>query len=437
MPQSNYMPVKGCWAVQSEDRLLVVGTTPDYIEWIRRICPQRALFITDPAARSKTREPLPEPHEEVLCELVDYEDVQKAVKCHLKHWGMRVNGIACFDCESMALAALLAQDFSASFVSLSAVNNCRDKLISKIIWQQNGIESPRITPVRKVEDAIDFLSDIENDCVLKPLSGSGSELVFRCRTENECHRAFDLIQDGLQQRKHHRLYRGVSGDSPQIIVEEFVDGQEYSCDFLMEEESATLIRLARKIPSFCGPFGTTMGYVLDDILPQGFDLQRFCRYLARAAGALGIKRSICMADFMMPNGKIIFLEMAPRPGGDCLPSLIRHALQLDILALTLDTAQNRPLRIGPFRPSRPFVGLRIHARQSGIFKRINRAPMEGNPQIKEIQMMRHPGDIIRMPPEDYDSFLLGNIIFTPENGMDLMSECRRILDSFTVEIESS
>jgi biotin carboxylase len=430
------MPERGSWAVQYENRLLVVGTTPDYIEWIRRTCPQRALFITDPSVRSSAREPAPATHEEVLCELADIEDVRKALTRHLEHWDIRVNGVACFDCESMTLAALLAQDFSASFVSSSAVNNCRDKFVSKTLWQQNGIGCPRTAPVRTVENATDFLSTIGNDCVLKPLSGSGSELVFHCKTEKECRRAFTLIQDGLQERKNHRLYQGVSGDSPQIIVEAFVDGPEFSCDFLMDDEVATLIRLARKIPSSFGPFGTTMGYVLDDTLPQGFDLQIFCRYLARAAGALGIKRSICMADFKVRNSEIILLELTPRPGGDCLPALIRHALHLDIIALTLDAAQKRPLRIGSFRPSQPFVGLRIHARQGGIFKRINQAALEGNPRIKEIHVVRHPGDIIRMPPEDYDSFVLGNIIFTPEDSMDPKSECRRLLDMITVEIES-
>jgi len=42
-----------------------------------------------------------------------------------------------------------------------------------------------------------------------------------------------------------------------------------------------------------------------------------------------------------------------------------------------------------------------------------------------------------MPPEDYESFLLGNIIFIPENKMDRRNECRRLLDSLTVEIEST
>lgn len=423
--------------MRSETRVIVVGTTPDYIDWIRRTCPERALFITDPIARSNAREPVPAPHEEVQCQLADGEHVRTAVVRHLKRWGIRVNGVACFDCESMALAALLAQDFSADFPSSSAVNNCRDKLISKILWQQNGILSPRIAPVRHVEDATAFFSALGGDCVLKPLSGSGSELVFLCRTEQECRRAFTVIQDGLQQRKNHRLYKGVSGDSPPIIAEAFVDAPEFSCDFFLDDDVVTLIRLARKIPSSDGPFGTTMGYELVDALPQEIDLGRFCGYLAQGAGALGIKRSICMVDFMVDNGKIVFLEIAPRPGGDCLPALIRSALQLDILALTLDVAQKRPLRIGPFRPSQPVVGLRIHACQGGIFRRINWAAIQGNPRIKEINVVRHAGDIVRMPPEDYESFILGNIIFIPEYGTDLRNECRRLLDSLAVEIEST
>lgn len=423
--------------MQSENRLLVVGTTSDYIDWIRQTFPQRALFITDPTVRSNAKEPAPAPHEEVQCELSDNELVRKTLAHHLQQWGMGVNGVACFDCESMALAALLAQDFNATFPSLSAVNNCRNKLISKILWQQNGIRCPRIAPVRHVEDAIDFFSTLGKDCVLKPLSGSGSELVFHCKTETECRSAFTVIQNSLQQRKNNRLYQVVPGESSPIITEEFIDGPEFSCDFIMDEEKITLLRLARKIPLPFEPFGITMGYVLVDSLPHEIDLQIFRRYLARGAAALGIHRSICMADFLVRNNEIILLEMAPRPGGDCLPALIRSALQLDILALTLDVAQKLPLHVGSFRPPRPFVGLRIHARHGGIFRRIDGEPLKGNPRIKEINVVRRPGDIIRMPPEDYDSFVLGHIIFTCENGMDLMNECLRILDILTVEIESS
>ena len=422
--------------MRSENRLLVVGTTSDYIDWIRRIYPQEAIFITDPFIRSNAIDPAPAIHEEILCELSDHGHVRKSVARHLERWRVRVDGVACFDCESMALAALLAQEFSTAFVSLSAVNNCRDKLVSKVLWQQNGIGCPRIAPVRNVEDAIDFLSTLAGDCVLKPLSGSGSELIFLCGDEKECRRAFSVIQDGLRQRKNHRLYNVISKDSPSIIVEEFVDDPEYSCDFFMDEEAVKLIRLAKKIPSSFGPFGTTMGYMLVDALPHGIDLQMFCRYLARAAGILGIKRSICMADFMVRGDEIILLEMAPRPGGDCLPALIRNALQMDILAMTLDAARNRPLHIGSFRPPQPFVGLRIHARQGGIFRRIDSAFAEGNPRIKEIHVLKHPGDTIRMPPEDYDSFVLGNIIFTPEDTTDPAGECHRLLDMLTVEIES-
>ncbi len=436
MPPPGSRSKRGCWAVRSENRLLVVGTTSDYIDWIRRACPQRALFITDPGIRSKAREPDPAPDEEVLCELDDNARALEAVKRHLDYWGIRVDGIACFDCESMALAALLARDFSAAFVSLSAVNNYRNKLVSKELWQKTHIDCPIAAPVCNVEDAIDFLSTLKRGCVLKPLSGSGSELVFHCKDEKECRLAFSIIQDGLRQRKDHRLYKGVSNDSPPIMVEEFVGGSEFSCDFFIDGEAMTLIRLTKKISSSFGPFGTTMGYVLVDALPNGIDIDIFRRHLARAAGALGIKKSICMADFIVRGRDIILLEMATRPGGDCLPALIRNALQLDIIALTLDVAQNRPLCIGSFRPPQPFVGLRIHAKHGGTFGRIDCGLLKKDARIKEIHVLRHPGDIIRMPPEDYDSFVLGNIIFTPKNTTDPSGDCRRLLDMLTVEITS-
>ena len=78
-------------------RVLVVGTTPDYIDWIRRCNPERALFLTDPGQRQRTDQPQPEPHEEILANLTDGRQVRQAVRQHLLHHRMRINAVACFD----------------------------------------------------------------------------------------------------------------------------------------------------------------------------------------------------------------------------------------------------------------------------------------------------------------------------------------------------
>ena len=417
-----------------KERLLVVGTTSDYIDWIRRTCPERALFITAQDVRGRAREASPAAHEELLCDLAAGEAVVGSLAAHLRQWDLAVNGVACFDCESMPLAARLAQIYAVPYPSPEVVGNCRDKLAAKRIWQQHNIRCPQVTPVRQAEDAVAFQAALGQAIVLKPPSGSGSELVFCCRTADECRRAFGVIHSELPRRRENRLFQGLPPGAAPVIAEEFVAAPEFSCDFLLQEQKVRLLRLARKVPAPNSPFGTIMGYELIDRLPGDIDTAEFGRQLARSAAALGIVRGICMVDFMLLPEGLVWLEMTPRPGGDCLPHLIRQALGLDILGLTLDLAQNRPLRLGSLRPLRKLVGLRIHARRGGVFQGIDWSGLAGDPQVVEFAAVRRPGDLIRMPPADYDSFMLGHIIFEPSNGVPLADECARWLERVGVEI---
>ena len=417
-------------------RVLVVGTTPDYIEWIRRACPGRSVFITEEKLRRAASEPVPGPEEEIRCDLTDLDRLRQALAGHMRRWHLTINGVACFDCESLAPAAHLARELGLAFPAPAAIANCRDKLLSKILWRKTGLSAPRVAPVSRVEEVLSFFQNSAGGCVLKPVSGSGSELVFCCRTEAECRRSFALLREGLQQRTENRLYQDKAVASGPMIVEEYIDATEFSCDFLLENGRAAVIRLAGKIRApKAMAFGTTMGYVLLAELP-GIDLSTLAQTLAKAAMALGLVRAVCMADFMIRQGEIVFLEITPRPGGDCLPALIRQALGLDTILLTLDLAQGRSWSLESLPPPRPMVGLRLHARQEGRLKKINWAAVEKDPRVKEICRLRRPGETIRLPPADYTSFLLGNIIFTPDRPETVMDECLQMIDRLTVEMDA-
>jgi biotin carboxylase len=420
--------------VSPDRRVLVVGTTPDYIDWIRRARPNHCVFVTDQEVRRKAREPAPGPDEEVLCDLTDMTRLRQAVTAHLRQWNLAIDGVACFDCESLGPAALLAGDLSLPFPSPEAVSNCRDKFASKKIWLENGLGAPRVAAAGTEAEAVAFFRQTGNACVLKPVSGSGSELVFCCRSEADCLRSYAVIEDGLGRRSGNRLYRDPAVRSAPVIVEEFIEAPEFSCDFLLENGRARLIRLSKKLPSCAtAAFGTTMGYVLIDALP-GIDRPALCRDLARGAMALGLSRAICMTDFMVRDGRIILLEITPRPGGDCLPALIRHALGLDMLTLNLDLARDRLPDLESLPPPRPMAGLRVHAGRGGVLQQIDWNAVAGDPRIKEISPLRRPGDIIRVPPDDYESFLLGSIVFAPESSETAMEESRQILNRLNVEI---
>ena len=227
--------------MRSNKRVLVVGTTPDYIDWIRNSSPGEALFLTDPLVRGGAQEPCPAPAEEILCNLSNDDQVRQSLQHHLHIYGLQLDGVACFDCESMELAAVLAREYTLSYPSVRAVKNCRDKYLAKLLWQKQNLHTPRVKQLESAIEAAEFFRELGNACVLKPLSGSGSELIFCCKDARSCEKCFRDIQQGLQQRRGNRLYNSFFLDEPVILAEALVDGDEYSCDFLLENGAAIKI----------------------------------------------------------------------------------------------------------------------------------------------------------------------------------------------------
>ncbi|WP_372679595.1 acetyl-CoA carboxylase biotin carboxylase subunit family protein, partial [Desulfosarcina sp.] len=302
----------------ADRRVLVVGTTADYIEWIRTCRPGQALFLTDPSVRREADQPAPLPDEELLCDLADEPRVLETLAGHLDRWRLGLSGVTCYDCESMALAARLADAYALSYPSVQAINNCRDKHRSKILWRVHHLDTPDVRRIGSAGEAVEFFRDIGGPCVLKPLSGSGSELIFRCDSEADCKRHHRRIVQGLEKRRSHRLYQPFCATGVDILAEAYVGGEEYSCDFILEDDRVTLIRLARKVLFSQDPFGTAKAYVLPDVWPEAIDAGKLEWTLFRSAKALGIQRAVCMLDFILHHGRMVLLEMAPRPGGDCL-----------------------------------------------------------------------------------------------------------------------
>ena len=423
-------------------KVLVVGTTSDYIDWIRQARPGAALFLTDPDIRKKAKEPCPGNREEIRCPIKDIKAVQEALANHLKAFDIELAGIACFDCESMETAAVLAARWALPYPELTAVKNCRDKYLCKQLWQGHQIPCPQTLPVTDKAELMAFLETAPQGLVLKPFCGSGSELVFKCRTRRECSDAFDIITTGLKQRSANPLFRATDAGDFQMLAEEWIPGPEFSCDFLLENGKAVILRKTRKIKMDNRPFGTISGYALCTHTSRGADQDRaftpdshdsLADLFSRAAKALGIHTGICMVDFIMKGNTPVLIEMTPRPGGDCLPFLLREAGNLDMLGLTIDAAAGTPWKHEKLVPYTPLVAYRIHARKGGVLKRINTDALAEDKRVKKIHLIHAAGHMVTMPPMDYDSWLLGHMILEPDRTTYLETEC--LLLSKRIDIE--
>ncbi len=416
-------------------KILVTGTTSDYIQWIKLSCPARALFITQPDIRQNADEETPGEDEEILVPLSDKDLVLDSLLMHLKKWGQALDGIFCFDCESMELASFIARSLNLDYPSLTAIQNARDKYNSKQFWHHHQVGCPRISPINSVSEVVEFFNTMPTGCVLKPFIGSGSELVFRCISESDCHTAFETIKNGLQDRTENPLFKKPVSNSHLMLAEEHIEGPEYSCDFIVENDSVHVIRMAKKIKTPLKPFGTIQGYILPCALPYSITESQLHETLLKGATALGIKRGLCMVDFIISNGKMMLIEMTPRPGGDCLPHMLKVCAGLDMLKISLDFAGKVPMTLPDIRNLFPCVAIRIHAEEEGILKRIDCSRLEKDKRVKSIHLTKKPGHIIKLPPTDYDSWLLGHVIITPSDKDSPESEALSMLKKIKILID--
>ena len=425
----------------SNRRVLVVGTTSDYIHSLGQRFPGRALFLTDRGERAKAAEPQPDEGTEVLCDLTEPQGTSAALREHLRRWGITPTGIACFDDESMALAASLAVELSLPYVPAETVAACRSKFLCKQIWQRAGLPCPEVELIRSAADALRFLRRIRRPVVLKPVTGSGSELTFLCVTQEECAAAFEALESGLAEHPDVRMYAPQVWSQGQVdprqvfAIEEFIQGSEYSCDFILDGDRLQILRVASKTAAPEQSFGTTLAYLVPADLPPGLEPVRFREQLREAARALGARTALCMLDFVVRGDEAVMLEMAPRPGGDCLPPLLLKSCGLDMLGVALDFAEERPTPVPAASQWRRLVGLRLFAARAGVVSGIDARALLEDRRVLECHLKRGRGHRIELPPRDYESRLLGYAIFEPTRPDDLQGECIELAARLKLDME--
>jgi len=414
-------------------RVLVVGTTADYIEHLHAARSGRGLFLTDAAHRASATEPAPDAASEVLADLSDHCASTAAVDAHLTRHDLLLSGIACYDCESLPLAAELARHFGLRFASSKAVAACRSKYESKLLWREADVACPAVALARDLEDVTAFRARTGHTTVLKPLCGSGSELVFCCRTEDECAEALLALQKGLATHPNDRMYPagdGVVDPRRTFVAEQYVPGTEMSCDFVIEDGEVWIWRVAQKVRASQAPFGTTVGYEV-----PASTSRRLAGYLAEAAGALGLDQGVAMADFITSGKRPVFLEMAPRIGGDCLPDVIRASSGLDTLTAAFDLAAGEAPAIPRLRSWSRCVGVRFFAPGAGRIARLDASAVLADRAVLSCVLKRRVGDRVQVPPADYDSWILGHAVVRLERRDDAERTCLRIASLLQVEVE--
>lgn len=194
---------------------------------------------------------------------------------------------------------------------------------------------------RKVADTPpeDVLSGMRYPMIVKPTDRSGSRGIFKVADYGELRRA---VPQSTESSFEHSA-----------IIEEFIAGDEYSCESISFAGRHQLLAMTKKFTTGAPHFIET-GHREPADIPSRL-LPEVEQSILRALDALHVEYGASHAEFMLtPEGEVRIVEIGARMGGDCIGSdLVFLSTGMDYTAMVIDTACGLAPDLTPKRTPSP------------------------------------------------------------------------------------
>jgi biotin carboxylase len=232
----------------------------------------------------------------------------------------RTAGIVALDDFHLIPASELAARFGLPHPNIIGLQRARFKDMTRERLREFGERRPRFVVFTDSNELHD--SPVGYPCVIKPTDGTGSVGVQICWNQAELKEALPLL------RERWKTVRGYSL-SARWLLEEYVEGPEYSAELMWNNGSWHLLGITRKILSDL-PYAVEVGHVFPATLPN--ELYTLVQERAIAwLEAIELDFGAAHIEFRICDGEPILMEINPRLGGDMLPELIRLACNFNEL----------------------------------------------------------------------------------------------------------
>ena len=188
--------------------------------------------------------------------------------------------------------------------SLETENIATNKYLMRCAMHDGGVDGPRFTLVEEEFDK-NVLAEFEYPLIIKPVDLSSSRGVMKINTPDDLDEAIEYAM-GWSKTK-------------QCILEEFIEGQEYSGESIAYNGEYKLLVVTEKSTTGAPHFVETGHKQPADLSPEM--LKKVEETLYKAFASMGIKYGAVHPEFRITKeGRICFMEIGARMGGDCIGS---------------------------------------------------------------------------------------------------------------------
>ena len=204
--------------------------------------------------------------------------------------------------KPLVMMARIAENYHFPFFSLKTAQWSTDKFQMKQRFIEGSIPCAKGRLVKSVEEIADF----EYPVIIKPRDNSGSRGVKLCRSKEE------LTTSMSEALEVSHL--------DTVLVEEFIEGPEYSIESLHYDGKSEVIQFTeKKTTEF--PYNVELGHIQPANISEE-NKQKICDIVVKIGKALNFENCPSHTELKINERGIFVIETSPRLGGDYITSTL-------------------------------------------------------------------------------------------------------------------
>lgn len=216
----------------------------------------------------------------------------------------------------------------------SISKQCTNKYEMRQTMLKHAVKTPKYIKVSPdTTNYQSLLSGFTFPVIVKPTDRSGSRGITKVNSINS-------IASAVKTAAKESFEK-------QAIIEEFIDGKEYSCECITKDGKHHFLAFTKKYTTGSPHFIET-GHAEPSDIPAKFQ-PSIKREIFKALDALGIENSASHTEFKIDDkGNFGIIEVGARMGGDCIGSdLVKLSTDNDFVEMVIDVALGHPLHFPP------------------------------------------------------------------------------------------
>jgi biotin carboxylase len=250
----------------------------------------------------------------------------EAVRTFEREHGMRPEAVVPITEMSLHPALEIAEAYGLPHLPRRSVEQARNKATMKEAFYRHGVSTARHEVFRNLEELRQSIQRLGLPVVVKPCEAAHSIGVRLVSTPEEIEPAFRYCSAGLEEvRDSWRI------DNALFQVEQYIDAErEVSVEVFNQGDQRCVIAVTEKYLT-PPPYFAEVGHMVPGAESNNEALKRLA---LDACAALELTHGVSHVEVRIdPKGGLFVVEVAARPGGDCIMDQVERAYGVNMYDL--------------------------------------------------------------------------------------------------------